>query len=224
VRNIRKSAEPEALAQYCRNPDAYYGGLTKESGRKETIHAALISEQRGLCCYCMSRITMANSTIEHWSPQNPSDKTTPPTGGWRGPLDYTNLLAVCPGNEGKKPKEQHCDERKGEQVLKFNPAVHDVEAILKYGSDGTISSTDAEFDGELDRVLNLNYSLLKDNRKKVLKGFTDGLHKTFRDKPAPRGYLENCLKDWNGDSPSGDLKPFCQVVVYWIKKKLRAVT
>jgi len=28
------------------------------------------------------------------------------------------------------------------------------------------------------------------------------------------------LDDWNGTSHNGELKPFCQVIVYWLKKRL----
>jgi len=33
--------------------------------------------------------------------------------------------------------------------------------------------------------------------------------------------LERWLDEWNGDSHQDRLQPYCQVVVHWLRKKLR---
>jgi hypothetical protein len=33
--------------------------------------------------------------------------------------------------------------------------------------------------------------------------------------------LEKYLRKWNGESHAGDLQPYCQVVVYWLRRRLR---
>jgi hypothetical protein len=51
----------------------------------------------------------------------------------------------------------------------------------------------------------------------VLDAFKDALGKRG---PLPRSTLERWLRDWDGESTKGELNPFCQVVVYWIRKRL----
>jgi hypothetical protein len=45
-------------------------------------------------------------------------------------LEYKNLLGACQGGEGQKPNKQHCDTKKGNIDLTFNPAdpAHDLES------------------------------------------------------------------------------------------------
>jgi hypothetical protein len=35
-----------------------------------------------------------------------------------------------------------------------------------------------------------------------------------------RDQLERRLREWNGDDGVDDLKPYCQVVVHWLRKRL----
>ncbi|HZK82722.1 MAG TPA: hypothetical protein VFC46_16680 [Humisphaera sp.] len=84
-------------------------------------------------------------------------------------------------------------------------------------SDGSIVSADMQFDQELNDVLNLNVAFLKNNRRAALAGFTE----TIRKRGSPqRVTLERWLRDWNGESDVSELHPFCQVVVYWLRKRL----
>ena len=73
-------------------------------------------------------------------------------------LDYRNLLGACPGGEGQPHHLQHCDTRKGDRDLLWNPADPErrVEDRISYSNDGTIQSDDPMFDQELNDVLNLN--------------------------------------------------------------------
>jgi uncharacterized protein (TIGR02646 family) len=175
------------------------------------LRASLLAEQGGLCCYCLSRITADKMKIEHWHSQSrpPLEKQ----------LDYSNLLGACVGNEGRAWKEQHCDTRKGDRTLSRNPANpdHRVNDLLHFPGDGRIISHDPDFDAELNEVLNLNYPRLKENRKATLDGFLGGLPKSGE---LQRAKLEKLLQEWNGVSQDGQLRPFCQVVVYWLCKRL----
>jgi len=55
------------------------------------------------------------------------------------------------------------------------------------------------------------------NRKATLKAFLAGLGKRG---PLRRATLETRLREWNGESGADELQPFCQVVVYWLRKRL----
>jgi uncharacterized protein (TIGR02646 family) len=108
-------------------------------------------------------------------------------------LDYANLLGVCMGNEGQPRKNQHCDTSKGDQPLSRNPAnsTPPIEDLIRFEGDGRVVSDDPDLKRELDDVLNLNAA-----------------------------FLEKWLQLWNGDTHTNQLEPYCQVIVYWLKKKL----
>lgn len=172
----------------------------------------MVAEQRGICCYCMSRIVadLTGMKIEHWHCQTRFPERQ---------LDYSNLLGACSGGEGKPSKEQHCDTRKGDRDLSKNPAVaaHDVERTIRYGSNGIIRSTDDGFDREINDVLNLNTPLLRNNRYEALTGF-------IQSRPKNGSWNESQLRRWleqsSRQSGAGDLEPFCQIVIYWLRKRL----
>ena len=210
MRTIRKHREPPSLTQHRCTPHADYDNY----GDKDILRGALVAEQRGLCCYCMSRIHPDSDSmkIAHWHSQDrhPSEQ-----------LDYGNLLGACPGNQGQPRRSQHCDTRQGNDDISRNPAdpAHRVEAAIKYLSDGTIVSDDPEFNRNLSEVLNLNVAFLKRNRQGTLDGFKAWLART-RPGDWTRATIEKHLREWNGECQPGDLKPFCQVVVYYLRKRL----
>jgi uncharacterized protein (TIGR02646 family) len=148
--------------------------------------------------------------IEHWHSQKnyPGEQ-----------LDYLNLLGACMGNEGSPGKEQHCDSRKGEKDISRNPANqnHQIENFVRYEGDGQITSQDPVFDSELNNILNLNMSFLKNARKAILDGFKSTLDKRG---PLQRSTIEKWVQEWNGESHTGELYPYCQVIVYWLRKRL----
>jgi hypothetical protein len=148
--------------------------------------------------------------IEHWHSQ---------AGYAAEQLNYGNLLGACMGNEGKPGKDQHCDSKKGDRDLSRNPAnpAHRVEDLIRFEGDGRIVSQDPAFDAELNEVLNLNLAFLKSNRKATLSALQKALAKGGK---LPRAALQKWLAEWNGESGAGELRPFCQVVVYWLRKRL----
>jgi uncharacterized protein (TIGR02646 family) len=211
MKQIIKGPEPASLTQHRQTAHANFGNYLD----KETLRQQLISEQRGICCYCMGRLRPDGQSmkIEHWRSQGhyPDQQ-----------LDYSNLLGACLGNKGQRPTSQHCDTRKGEQDLSRNPAnpTHDIESLIRFQGDGTIISDNPLFNAELNEVLNLNEGRLRNNRKAVL----DAFHRTLcKWGSLQRHTLENLLADWNGDSHNGDLREYCQIVVYWLRKRLRRI-
>jgi hypothetical protein len=137
-------------------------------------------------------------------------------------LDYSNLLGACMGNQGGASADQHCDTKKGKRDLSRNPAnpAHRVEEVIHFEGDGRIISTDPAFDSEINEVLNLNLAILRNNRKETLTAFTLGLAALDKRGEFSRTALERWLLDWSGGEHTDDLRPFCQVVVYWLRKKL----
>jgi uncharacterized protein (TIGR02646 family) len=211
VRDINKGQEPANLTQHRCNQHSDYENYNE----KDELREALVTEQQGLCCYCMGRIKENSNSmkIEHWHCQAnyPVEQ-----------LDYQNLLGACRGGEGQPISKQHCDTRKGNHDLKWNPAnpLHAIEAQIKYGMDGTISSNDTDFNRQLDEVLNLNLPVLKNHRKGVL----DGVLAWWRKKknrlhaPPPRDQIQSQIDKYNCDN--GVLAPYCQVAVWWLNQKI----
>ena len=208
MRAITKSNEPASLARHRCQQHADFDNYTD----KDALRQSLVAEQRGLCCYCLSRIRPAagEMKLEHWHCQDnhPAEQ-----------LDYANLLGACLGNEGQSPKHQHCDTLKANHNLSRNPAnpAHQVEQFIHFEGDGSITSHDLAFNTELNEVLNLNAKFLKNNRKAVLDAFKDTLVKRGN---LPRLTLERWLNERNGETHAGELDPFCQVLVYWLRKRL----
>jgi uncharacterized protein (TIGR02646 family) len=208
MRTIQKRREPDSLTEYRRTPRADYENYRD----KETLRVHLVQEQRGLCCYCLApiRAELGGMKIEHWHCQaNYAHEQ----------LDYSNLLGACMGNDGRRVSDQHCDTRKGRRDLSRNPAdpMHHVDDLVRFQGDGRILSNSPAFDAEINEVLNLNLPFLRNSRKAVLSAFQRGFAKRGH---VSRAVLQEWLLDWNGESGPGTLRPFCQVVVYWIRKRL----
>lgn len=210
MRNIVKGMEPKSLEEHRCSTAANYDNYDD----KQSLRESLVAEQRGLCCYCLSRINAApqKMKIEHWQSQ---------TGFPEHQLRYSNLLGAClGGGVGKPPKLQHCDTRKGDQSLSKNPAdlEYDVERTIQYDRDGTIRSTDPIFNQEINQILNLNIPILKNNRKAILQRLIiEGpKHGNWNN-----NWLEKKLTEWNGEADNNELKEYCQIVVFWLRKRLR---
>ncbi|MFA7236793.1 MAG: retron system putative HNH endonuclease [Phycisphaeraceae bacterium] len=210
MRPIHKKPEPQSLTEHRCSPHADYDNYSGE----DELRDALIAEQRGLCCYCMSRIHKDAMKIAHWHSQ---------TGHPAEQLDYANLLGACMGNKGRPKKEQHCDTHQENENISINPANRDhhqrIEQFIRYPPDGRIESDDIQINHDLNDILNLNMADLKNQRKSVLEGFQQALSRT-QPNHWTRPMLERHLRLWSGESDGGDLKPFCQVVIYWLRKRL----
>lgn len=206
MRNINKETEPKSLTEHRCNPPSDYENYAE----KDDLRQSLVREQRGICCYCMQRIRPNSDSmkIEHWQCQGYVERQ----------LDYKNLLGACLGSEGQAKKNQHCDTRKGDLNLSYNPADpnHDVESKLRFLGNGIIQATESEFDKEINEILNLNEGFLVSNRQATFEAITK-----FMDRNPSKAEIQKELRKWNGDSDDGPLEPFCQVVVYYLRKRLR---
>ena len=210
MRAITKGREPRSLTAYRREPSANYDDYRE----KNLLRRALVAEQRGLCCYCMNRIRdEASTTIEHWKSRSRYPKQQ---------LVYRNLLAACPGGAGQSRSRQHCDTRKGNRDLSWNPADanHHIETRIRYEVDGSIRSDEEAFNAELDDVLNLNLPILMNHRKGVLDSLTRWWRKERprRRRSDRRLRLQRERERWLGEN--GELRPFCQVAVWALDQRI----
>lgn len=211
MRQIAKQQEPASLTAHRLTPHCDYDNYPA----KEELREALVGEQGGLCCYCMGRIRadLASMKVEHWHSQTKYRDEE---------LDYRNLLGGCKGGEGLPVELQHCDTRKGDVEVQFNPAdpAHHIETRITYGLDGTIRATDPVFDAQLNDVLNLNLAQIRNNRKGVLTALLDWWRRE-RNRlraPVPKVRIEHEISQRTAHA--GGLTPYCQVAVWWLQQKL----
>lgn len=211
MRQITKQVEPPSLTAHRQTPHADFDNYQE----KDDLRASLVGEQRALCCYCMQRIYAARPSmkIEHWQCQ---DNYQPKE------LVYQNLLGACKGGEGRPHKLQHCDTRKGNADLKYNPAdpAHHIETRIGYSVDGSIYSNDETFDSELNDILNLNLPIIKSNRKNVLWAVLEWWkgEKARLKGPVPRAQFERQINQQTAGN--GELSQYSPVAVWWLKQKL----
>ncbi|MDX9723029.1 MAG: retron system putative HNH endonuclease [Myxococcota bacterium] len=208
---IRKQPEPKSLVQHRSRAFSDYSNLPEDA--KQALRDALVSEQRGLCCYCMGRIRAARDgmKIEHWQCQDAHPDRQ---------LDYSNLLAACFGGENESgPK--HCDTQKGDAALKYNPSEpkHQIALRLRYTREGLIDSPDEEFRRQLVAVLNLNLKVLSNARKAVYQeviawwGRMNGKHQG----KVPARVIQKKLSEYTKEH---EYRPFVGVALWLLEPKL----
>jgi hypothetical protein len=109
----------------------------------------------------------------------------------------------------------HCDTFKGDKDLSLNPAVDDAESTISYLKDGRIRSSNEAFNDELTSVLNLNTFAMVNQRKAVI----NSLLRLFpKRQNLGRQEWEEVARDWNGEGHDKELREYCSVVVFGIRK------
>ena len=205
MKYIRKSKEPDSLTQHRSKFHSDYDNYNEKADLRE----ALLKEQGYICCYCMQRIDVGKMKIEHRLPQSkyPNEQ-----------LNYRNILGACTGNEGQPKHLQHCDTRKGDEIITINPTSENCESWIKFGSSGEISSDNEQISKDLNETLNLNMESLVKNRKTVL----DEAIQSFQKKHAGQWTKEILAREINrwSSADHGAYKPYCQIVIYYFQKKL----
>lgn len=213
---IRKNSEPTSLKDYRNSSDL--NKSYKNMPHKDTLQEYLLKEQGYLCAYCMSRISQGayKMRIEHFFCQNNHlDKE----------LCYENMLACCCGNERIPEQnhdgETHCDVCKQNKSLSKNPAnfLDDIQSIITYSRDGKISSTDIQFNYEInENVLNLNYARLKNNRRKAYANVI--LYFTKFTTNTPKRQIQKILDQWISKDSKGKFPEYAGVAIYLLRKRL----
>lgn len=149
---------------------------------KNEMKKILISEQKGLCAYCMRRIHVnSHSRIEHYIPLSRNKEKA---------IDYTNLLGVCDGGESIEGKLGHslcCDANKKEEMITINPLNEKHMELIAYKPDGTIYTKpkDDALEKDINETLMLNGTRNKDGSvldtaTELLKGRRDAYERASR--------------------------------------------
>ena len=207
---IKKGHEPEALIQAKREGLRHYDDMTAEV--KNIVKDSLFAEQGGLCAYCMHRLQPDTMQIEHYLPRSSSDDAAT--------IEYGNLLGVCPGNKGNAEKFQTCDAHRGNTPLVVNPLKSSSVARIRYLSDGTIFSDEAEVNRDLQQTLNLNctQAYLPQNRRAALNSLKKKIHIDCAGQTASRAYFQN-LYDALSAGKNGILQEYLGIMLDYLVKR-----
>lgn len=210
---ITKNKESKEWIEYRTTPGVDYKAIPE-------LVDALLKEQGYLCAYCMRRvpckdkIAKEDHRVEHiLSREFHADKK----------LDYSNMVICCPGHIGG---DDHCDRNKQSQDVSFSLFDDSFISTLSYKTDGEIVSTNVQYNMEINKVLNLNTPLLKENRKSTWEGVKQSLIKNQGNKPWSKPALEKCLGKYRSmRNFDGKLKyiPYCGIVIYFLEKKIRQI-
>lgn len=208
--------------------------VSKSDYIRDEVLISLLEEQGYLCAYCMQKINLGNSTIEHIIGQNYTKDSIEL--GKENEINYDNLLAVC---EGKSCKDNlHCDKSRAKyqknRPLYSNPLENRIMQNIRFSEKGLIYykdfleieeieklkkhdelDEDSNIKYDLHKVLNLNCENLKLKRVyliNALKKFTHNWSSQERIKKE----LDKYSKKLNNE-----YEELSQVAIYFLKKKLR---
>ena len=153
--HIEKNDTPEFLVSYVKkNPTATYDSESFKPLHR-VLRAELVKEQKGLCAYCCSKITIEDSHNEHIEPRNMKDGTYS-----RRSLDYSNIVASCncAGTCGDHKKNVY------DEARFVSPLHEDCEGFFSYDPDGYMHGDEYTIS-----LLNLNSFGLRRARKSIYK-------------------------------------------------------
>ncbi|MCO7471136.1 TIGR02646 family protein [Stenotrophomonas maltophilia] len=171
MRSISKGQEPEAFTAWKARATAEwvpsYGIL--QNPEKTQLHVALIAEQLGTCCYCGRTITVDDSHIEHFAPQEHYQPLA---------LDFANLHASCMRGT-LRGDPLHCGHGKGSDFdphCAIAPTDAGSEARFSYnrytGAISPAEPSDASAQYMIE-LLKLDISFLRSRRLETLEGMFD---------------------------------------------------
>jgi uncharacterized protein (TIGR02646 family) len=130
MRTIHKGKEPSAWVEFRSRASASFDSV---DAPKDELRHALVSEQCGLCCYCLGRIEAdpRRMKLEHWACQSKHPSRQ---------LDYGNILGACLGGDGGPPTLRHCDTAKGDTNIGVDPTDphRDCSGLFTYWANGEI--------------------------------------------------------------------------------------
>jgi len=203
---------------------------SKNNYIRDEVLTSLLEEQNYLCAYCMKKISLSDSSIEHIIGQKYIENGIEI--GKKNEINYNNFLAVCDGKSCKD--DLHCDKSRAnyqkERPLFVSPLENRIMQNIKYSEKGMIyynsflESKEVEelkdhikldevsnirFD--LQKVLNLNCDNLKERRKLLISALKR-LTKNWSSK-------EKMQKEYDKYIANPSLE-FSQVAIYHLSKKL----
>ena len=219
---LRRGKEPNSLLQFRKQyPDADYEDTP--SHVLKDIREQMWEEQKHLCAYCMRKIDNPSVVrIEHCRPRHSQDEQEYDK---KATLDFKWMLGVCYGNSlvrGVKPEDKTCDAHRGNTELTVNPFDELSVRMIKYKTDGSIYSDDADINKDVTETLNLNCEAvsLPETRKRVLMEEKSRIMRKCKGK-SQDAFIRELERTYEGLVQKRNLTPYCGIIISWIESKLK---
>ena len=217
-----RGKEPNSLLQFRKQyPDADYEDTP--SHVLKDIREQMWEEQKHLCAYCMRKIDNPSVVrIEHCRPRHSQDEQEYDK---KATLDFKWMLGVCYGNSlvrGVKPEDKTCDAHRGNTELTVNPFDELSVRKIKYKTDGSIYSDDADINKDVTETLNLNCEAvsLPETRKRVLMEEKSRIMRKCKGK-SQDAFIRELERTYEGLVQKRNLTPYCGIIISWIESKLK---
>ena len=178
--------------------------------RRQRLREQLIKEQGGICCYCMKRISLNNSHIEHFRP-----KTLFP----QIDLDYNNIFASCNG-AGENFLDEHCGHKKEDWWKEgmVSPAGVEVEKIFQYSLDGKMHSVPRKPTTNIAQEMIIHMGLdsfhLERNRREAIEST-----EIFDEEEYSNEDIRDFI-NYYSNKDNGVYVPYCMAIVDCLKECL----
>ena len=205
MRKIEKGLEPREWTEYCATPGVDFDAISE-------LVDALLEEQGYVCAYCSRRIPCKDpgipekQHIEHIKCRRDHHHLK---------RNYKNLVACCPG---AIDNNYHCDRLKDNSEITFSLFTDAFYNTLSYDSaDGSIRSSNLEWDREINDILNLNHKRIRKNRLSALDTFISCMGREGWKNVKKREQIEK----WNSKDSNGKYSPYGGIVLWYLKKNLR---
>lgn len=173
MKAIEKTSEPEEFSLWkSTHPTAAYIDLGHDrlfpgaQRARWALRNTLLHEQKGLCCYCETRIDNGDFHVEHFRPKD--SEMFPQL-----QLAYDNLHACC-RKTALGGVDEYCGHKKANvfDTDLISPLEPDCAVHFQYDMMGGVSGTDQRGNITI-AILNLNSKLLVRSRKSLIEEFED---------------------------------------------------
>mgnify|MGYP002680098898 CR=1 FL=1 len=206
---ISKNNEPTEWTQFRNTPGTDY-----ESS--PVLRQALYKEQGGICAYCMKRLYdefsggVSSNKIEHIKARSQCTRDER--------MQYKNMILCCSGIENSNsPSATHCDTHRGNEDIGISPLNPACIESISYSRNGQITSSNPEWNRDINDTLNLNHPILVANRKSAISGIIRFLGEKEVWKQSE---IKALIKSYESKDNNGLYKEYAAALAYKLNKWL----
>lgn len=184
----------------------YKDDFAIDLNRRRTLRENLVKEQGKICCYCMGRITVDFSHIEHFWPKKHFGNVD---------MDYNNLFASCNGTNSYNVvnDDEYCGHRKDDwwNPEMVSPSDGEIENMFRYTVDGRIHSVEGRRTSHIAEEMIHNMGLdsyhLERNRREAIEESEVFDEEDYSDDDI-RYFI-----DYYSSMNEGEYVPYCKAII-----------
>lgn len=175
--------------------------------RRQKMRSQLIEEQGHICCYCMKRILLDKSHIEHFWPKAYFPQID---------LEYNNMFASCNG-VGIISADEYCGHKKEDwwNENMIPPTKLEIETVFRYSVDGKIHSVPRKPTTDIAQEMIIHMGLdsfhLERNRREAIENSEVFDEEEYSDEDI-RDFI-----DYYSNQDNGKYVPYCMAIVDCLK-------